>query len=237
MRLPTLFLCLFAVSFVASPVVRAEPTKGTVSTTTTERPVTEVEKYAPQAGTYGTCNAPQNADDFASSPVEVEKGKCDNWQRFTATSIQPSTGSSTCGGFTVAFGPMGDLKPYLDRVTLRADWGDTPLTAANCAGARVAAVAWGARCTNDSCSEAKWEKIGAPKQRAGFWNSNSQVCYIELVFVSSGKKFKTLNVDVITKIVENGKWVRKRAKGTIYASHPNGKCFSATVKPSEKQKP
>ncbi|MEO8186149.1 MAG: hypothetical protein ABI580_02145 [Burkholderiaceae bacterium] len=63
------------------------------------------------------------------------------------------------------------------------------------------------------------------------------ICYIELVFNSSGKKYKTLNVDVIAKIVEDGKWVRKRAKGTTYVSHPNGKCFSTTVKPSDKTKP
>lgn len=228
--------CLLTV--VAVPIDARAEIKGKVTTTTTEQPVTEVEKYAPQAGTYGLCNAPQNADDFASNPVPVEYGKCDNWQKFTATSVKPSTGSYTCGGFTVAFGPKGDLKPYLDRVTLRADWGDTPLTAANCSKARVAAVAWGARCTNDSCTEATWEKIGnGPKQRAGFWNTTSQVCYSELVFNSSGKKFKTLNVDVIAKVLEDGKWVRKRAKGTIYASHPNGKCPSATYKPQEKTKP
>jgi hypothetical protein len=238
MRLRSLLLCLFAVSFVAPLDALAEPKKGTVSTTTTEWPVAQAEKYAPQASTYGLCNAPQNADDFPSNPVPVDEGKCENSQTFIATSIKPSTGSSTCGGFTLAFGPKGDYKPYLDRVTLRAYWGDTPLTAANCTKARVAAVAWGARCTNDSCTEATWEKIGdGPKQRAGFWNTTSQVCYTELVLNSSSKKFKTLNIDVIAKIVEDGKWVRKRAKASIYAWRPNGKCPSATYKPQEKTKP
>lgn len=236
--MPLRFLCLFAALLIISLVVSAEPKKGGVLTTTTEQPVSEAEKNATKAGTYGMCSAPQNADDFPSKPVPVDHGQCENSQTFTATSAKPSTGSSTCGGFTMAFGPMGDLKPYLDRVTLRASWGDTPLTAANCTKARVAAVAWGARCTDDACTEAIWEKIGdGPKQRAGFWNTTSQVCYTELLFNSSGKKFKTLNIDVIAKIVEDGKWVRKHAKGSIYVKRPNGKCPSATYKPQERTKP
>lgn len=30
----------------------------------------------------------------------------------------------------------------------------------------------------------------------------------------------------LAKVLENGQMVRKRAKGTIGASHPHGKCFS-----------
>lgn len=58
-----------------------------------------------------------NADDFPSNPVPVDHRQCENSQTFAATSAQPSTGNSTCVGLTMAFGPMGDLKPYLDRVT------------------------------------------------------------------------------------------------------------------------
>ena len=46
-----------------------------------------------------------------------------------------------------------------------------------------------------------------------------------------------LFITVIARIVEDGKWVRKRAKGSIYAKRPNGKCPSATYKPQEKTKP
>ena len=78
-----------------------------------------------------------------------------------------------------------------------------------------------------------WEKIGSgPRQRSGTWNSNSHVCYISVNFVSTGKKFKTLNLDIITTLDQGGQVVRKRAKGTIYTSHPNGKCFKATKKAS-----
>jgi len=221
------FLCSLAIAIAFPVPALAAPDKGKWSTT--ERPLLDIQQQGPlKVATYGMCSGPQNADAFASSPVPVEEGKCDNSQKFTATSDGPSTGGS-CGGFTVAFGPMGDLKPYLDRVIVRADWGDTPLTAANCASARVAAVGWGARCTNDACTTAEWEKLGGPKQRKGFWNTTSKVCYIELGFTSTGK-FKTLNLDVIATLPENGKTVRKRAKGWIYASHPNGKCFSTTVK-------
>ncbi len=115
---------------------------------------------------------------------------------------------------------------------LRADWGDTPLTAANCAQAKVAAVGWGARCTNDACTTAEWEKIGGPQRRGGYWNSNSKQCYIEVGFNSTAK-YKTLNIDVIATLPEDGKMVRKRAKGWIYVSHPNGKCFKATKKAAE----
>jgi hypothetical protein len=181
----------------------------------------------PLKATYGLCDAPQNADDFASSPVSVTAGKCDNTQQFSSTSVQPSTGGA-CGGYTVAFGPLGDLKPFLDRGNLIADWGDAPLTGAQCAKARVAAIGWGARCINAACTEAEWQKLGDAKQRAGTWNPNSKVCYICTNFYSSDTKFRTLNLDIIATLDQNGTLVRKRAKGTIIASHPNGKCYSTT---------
>jgi hypothetical protein len=53
-------------------------------------------------------------------------------------------------------------------------------------------------------------------------------------FNSSDKKFKTLNIDIIATLPEAGQTVRKRAKGYIYVSHPNGKCLSAPAKPTRK---
>jgi hypothetical protein len=180
------------------------------------------------------CEAPQNADANPSSPVPVEPSACYDIQTFSAMSNTPSTGAS-CGGFTVAFGPLGDLKPYLDNVTLAADWGDIALDAGNCAKAHVAAVAWGARCSDDACTSAQWEKIGGPSRRKGTWNSTSQVCYIGLSFSGAGKKYKTLNLDVIATSLENGQDVRKRAKGTITARRGNGTCASLPAKPATKQ--
>ncbi len=220
---------VWAAAFAAYTAALAAPATGA---SVSEQPLGDAPKETTQKqGTYGLCNAPQNADAFPSSPVSVTAAQCENYQRYTATSAGPSTGGS-CGGFTVAFGPKGDLKPYLDRVTLAADWGDTPLTEAQCAKARVAAVGWGARCLDDACTQAAWEKIGGPRQRAGTWNSVSSVCYIGVSFNASGKKYKTLDLDVITTLDEGGgKIVRKRAKGTITASKPNGKCFGTTVQP------
>jgi len=225
-------VCLLAITIVL-PIASLAAPMGSP----TETPLPDVEKQPPPPATYGLCNAPQNADAFPSSPVRVVPGTCHNTQQYTATSPGPSTGGS-CGGFTVAFGPMGDLNPNLNHsITLRAEWGDTALTAANCAKAKVAAVGWGARCTNDACTTAEWEKIGGPKQKTGTWNTTSNTCYTLVQFNSSDKKFKTLNVDIIATLPEGGKTVRKRAKGFIYVSHPNGKCLSTSVKPTRKETP
>ena len=191
--------------------------------------------------TYGMCSGPQNADAFAQSPVPVVEGKCDNSQTFSATSLGPSNGNG-CGGFSVAFGPIGNLRPYLDHVILRAEWGDAPLTAANCASAKIAAVGWGARCTGrvdktapltTACSSTKWEKIGGPTQVKGVWSTTGQVCTISVQLSSVGKQHKTLTMDIIATVVENGQTVRKRAKGTIWVRKPNGQCLSATSKPKQ----
>jgi hypothetical protein len=226
-------VCLLAITIVL-PIASLAAPMGSP----TETPLPDVEKQPPtKPVTYGLCDAPQNADAFPSSPVRVVPGTCQNSQQFTATSPGPSTGGN-CGGFTVAFGPMGDLKPYLNHsIILRADWGDTALTAATCAQAKVAAVAWGARCTDKLCTTAEWEKIGGPKQRTGTWNTTSGTCYISVQFNSSDKEFKTLNIDVIATLPAGGQTVRKRAKGYIYVSQPNGKCLSAPAKPTRKETP
>jgi hypothetical protein len=179
----------------------------------------------PEAATYGLCNAPQNAEAFPSTPLRVQSDQCFNFQKVSATSNMPSP-DATCGGFTMALGPLGDLKPHLQRVKLSAEWGDVALSAENCASASLAAVGWGARCSDDACTSAKWEKIGGPQQRAGTWNTASQVCYLGVTFTSTNKKYKTLNLDVIATLVESGESVRKRAKGTIRARVANGKCSS-----------
>lgn len=211
-----------------------------------EQPLDDVMKQGPPkaSSTYGMCNGPQNADAFPSSPVPVEAGQCDNSQTFSATSDGPSTGDG-CGGFTVAFGPKGALRPNLKHVILKAEWGDVPLTAANCASAKIAAVGWGERCTDradatapslaTACTSTQWEKIGGPTQGKGFWNTTSQVCYVSAQVKSSDKRYKTLNIDIIATVVESGKTVRKRAKGTIRASYPNGKCFSTPAEGTKRK--
>jgi hypothetical protein len=180
---------------------------------------------------YGLCNGPQSGTDASPlDPVPVTAGRCEDYQQYTSTG--PSATSFSCGGYTVAFAPAGNLQPKLYRVNLQADWGDTPLTQTQCAKARIAAVAWGARCANERCrpEATKWEKIGAgPKQRSGKWNSISNVCYIGVNFVSAdeSKMYRALHVDIIATLEEGGQTVRKLAKGTIYAARPNGKCLSS----------
>jgi len=213
---------------------------------TSENPLNGATKQGPMkaTSTYGMCSGPQNADASAQSPVPVVEGKCDNSQTFSATSLGPSTGNG-CGGFTVAFGPDGTLRPHLDHVILKAEWGDVPLNAANCASAKISTVGWGARCTGranktassltTACESAQWEKIGGPTQGKGVWNTTTQGCDIGVQLNSIDKKYKTLTMDIIATVVENGQTVRKRATGTIWAREPNGQCFSATTKPKRKE--
>lgn len=228
-RIHSAFACwLFAVIAHASAAAELT-TSGNLS----EQPNDGVIKTPPlHQNWYGLCNAPQNADAFPENPILVIAGPCENYQEYSSTG--PSATSSNCGGYTVAFGPKGNLKPNLNRITLWADWGDTPLTQAQCAKAKLAAVAWGARCANDVCSRpgnANWEKVGTgPKQRSGTWNSVSNVCYIGVNFVSTNKKYVTLNVDIIATLEENGQQVRKLAQGKIHAGYPNGKCVSLPAK-------
>jgi len=173
---------------------------------------------------------PQNADDFASTPVPQAQTRCEHTQKFSARSVGPSYGGATCGGYTVVFGPMGDLKTNMKTVSLKAEWGDTPIaSAAACASARIAAVAWGYRCDNDSCSEGGWDKIEIQRQTHGTWNSASQSCTLRLSFGGAAQRYKTLNLDIIATQVVNGSTVRKRARGTIEARRGNGQCYSASA--------
>jgi hypothetical protein len=203
----------------------AEPVKGSGSTA--ERPKTGAKPPPPP--TYGLCDLPQNPDSFPSSPVTVEQDQCSWFQHYSAKSQTPTTGGS-CGGFTVVFGQTGDLKPHLNRVNLKAEWDDEPLTAKNCVNASLAAVAWGERCSDDACTSANWEKIGGPKLSKGTWQG-AQGCYFYSKFISINKKYRTLNLDIIASVIEDGKPVRKRAKGTIHVKRGNGKCVSVDQKP------
>ena len=175
------------------------------------------------------CNAPQNADDFPSSPVPIQEGKCEIYQEFKSISPNANYGGS-CGGFTVAFGPKGDLKLAMKRYRLRADWGDTGPTPALCAGARVTAAAWGYRCDDTDCTAGAWERIGTAKSRNGSWSRPDKRCVLELTFLASNKTYQTLNVDVIASQKQGGTTERRRAKASIYAERGNGKCVSVTKK-------
>ena len=205
---------------------RSAPLSGTLQAS--ERPQLTTTRPPYSAATYGLCSAPQNADAFPSGPVPVETTRCEFIQRFSATSAAPSSGAS-CGGYTVAFGPMGDLKRAMKSVTLSAGWGDAPLTAATCPGARLAAVAWGYRCDNEACSAGAWERIGSPRSVPGSWNGNTQSCSMPLSLGGAGHSYSTVNIDVIASLIQNGSPVRKRAKATIEARRGNGQCFSASA--------
>lgn len=221
-------LCAIAITVALHGSALAKPETGQ---RISETPLGDVMKPSTlTVHSYGLCNGPPNADAFPMTPVPLVAGTCDDWQAYTAT--MPST-SVGCGGFTVAFGPKGDLKPYLDRVKLTAEWGDTPLTEAQCAKATLAAVAWGARCIHHGCASGEWEWIGSgPKQRSGgIWNSVLKNCHLRLDFVSTGKSYSTLNLDIIATLKEGTQTVRKSAKGTIYVSKPNGKCVTLPANP------
>lgn len=182
----------------------------------------------PTVATYGLCSGPQNADAFPSSPVPVVDGACELSQTFEATSPGPTSGSS-CGGFTVAFGPMGDLKSNWKTISLSAKWADAPLTAATCTSAYLAFAGWGYRCDNAACTVGAWERIGVAQGRKGTWNTTSQVCYLALGANTGPKDYKTLNIDVIATQGQGASAVRKRASAKIYAQRGNGRCFSMTT--------
>jgi hypothetical protein len=209
-------------------IALSAPTAGT-ELVPTEQPQVGV-RQQPQMATYGLCDGPQPADDFPSNPVPVSENRCELFQEFKATSPNANYGSS-CGGFTVSFGPMGDLRHNWTRYSLKAGWGDAPLTAANCATARLAAIAWGYRCDNADCSVGAWERIGTPRSRAGTWNATSQICSLEVAFAAADKVYNTLSIDVIATQAQGQSTVRKRAKGSIVASRGNGKCYSSSVQP------
>ncbi len=223
----------FTVFLVTAPfafaLVQAAPTDLS-ALASGERPQATQAGPAPTMSTFGLCTGPQNALDFAASPVPVTEDRCTLRQRFSATSVAPSNAPGSCGGYSVAFGPMGDLRRDMKTVRLTAEWGDAPIASANaCATAKLAAVAWGYRCDNDACTQGGWEKIELQRQTQGSWSSTSQSCTLRLAFGGADNRYKTLNLDVITSQMVNGSRVRKRAKGTIEVERGNGRCFSSSA--------
>lgn len=220
--------CLVALT-VHSAALAAGGTVGVSSSA--EQPYGTTAPPTPTITTYGLCLAPQNADAFPSSPVPLVETQCHFEQTYTATSAGPSHGAS-CGGFTVAFGPMGDYKTNVRSHSLRAEWADAPITSASaCANARIAATAHGFRCSNDDCSQGAWERIGLPRRVSGNWSANQQKCGLTIAFAIADRRYKTMNLDVYTEKLEGANMVRKRAKGTIHGKRGNGKCFEASVQP------
>jgi hypothetical protein len=215
------------IALVATSAANAGPTATLGTVLTTERPYTATQvDTMKKLSSFGLCDAPQNADDLPTSPVPVQEDSCAFYQTYEATSAGPSHGGS-CGGYTVAFGPMGDLKTNWKRYTLRASYGEA-LTQAQCTNARLAAVAWGVRCLNDDCSSTQWERIGTPLSKKGTWYSNQNRCALEHQFIDVQHRYTVLNIDAIASLQEGGQSVRKRAHAFIRAERGNGKCFSAS---------
>ncbi len=179
--------------------------------------------------TFGLCSGPQNAVDFPTSPVPVVKSTCEFSQTYKSTSPTASYGDAICGGYAVAFGPKGDLKRDWKTISLSADWGDAPLTAATCATAHVSAAFWGYRCDDAACSAGGWERVGAFQNRHGTWNTASQVCYIGLGANAGHKDYQTVSVDVIATQGQGRSAVRKRASVAMSMTRPTGACLGASA--------
>lgn len=222
----TLLTILHAAA-AAAPTVQAAGA-GTPLQASGERPQLS-QQTPPQMATFGLCSAAQNADDFASSAVPVVETRCEYTQTFTATATQPSHGSS-CGGYTVALGPMGDFRRGYRRYTWSAAPVPKPTTAAACTATRMAVVAWGYRCDNEACSTGGWERVGIG-QKAGVWNASAQSCQLGMNYAKADRDYKTLNLDVIVEKTVNGSPVRQRATATLGGARGNGKCFAADAPP------
>ena len=182
---------------------------------------------------YGLCGVPQNAADFPTKPVLVEKSPCEISQTFQSTSPSASYGGKSCGGYTIAFGPLGSLDPTLSEViTLTADWGDAPLTATTCPTAQVSAVAWGERCLGTNCAPGGGFELigGGPTASKGTWNKISNVCYISVQFNAQKTSYRTLNIDAIATQTQGGSTVRKRVSSNIYVSRLGEGCIKGLSK-------
>ncbi len=223
---------LSAVALLALALVAQEATAGTgaggVVLAPTERPYTAQQAGTARKVTFGLCDGPRNADALPTQPVPVQEDTCTAFQAYEATSPGPSTGGS-CGGYTVALGPMGGLRTDWKRYYLKAEWGDQPLTQAQCASAHLAAVAWGARCLNADCSNTNWERIGTPQSKAGTWSANQDRCLLSMQFSDGSQHYKTLNIDVIASLGGGAQPARKRVHGSIRAEKGNGKCASTSA--------
>ena len=185
---------------------------------------------------YGFCSARPDAQSYAPSPVKVVMGKCNDLsQTFSATSDKPSVGPQGCGGYAIAFGPLGNLSPKLNQITMISEWGDTALTSTQCSKAKVSGQAYGERCLDDTCSKTTWDVIeGKPKQSQGKWDMKTNQCWLSVKFTSKNVPYKTLTLDTITTLFNGAADERKRAKGTIIAELKDDKCYSAEGKVAKK---
>lgn len=176
---------------------------------------------------FGLCSGLTNPAVFPTAPVPVVNGQCSWYQQFKSASPDAHYGG-TCGGYTTAFGPQGDLKLDWKSSGLYAHWAGEPLTAANCSAARIAAVAWGYRCSDTTCSSGQWERIGKPTLRKGQWSATNKVCVIQVDFHAGGKVWQTLSIDAIATLMKDGKAVRQPVGATIQVSRPNAQCKEGT---------
>ena len=229
---PRVAACLFISVTVGVPLAHAAPDD---KPPITLNPGTAGGEIAKQID-YGFCSGPQNAHAYPPNPVKVLLANCNSMsQTFTSTSVGPSTGVN-CGGYAVAFGPLGHLSPQLHQITMLAEWADEPLTTAQaCNQAKVTALAWGERCVNAACDQTAWDKIqGGPKQRHGKWDSATRKCAVEAKFKSENVHYKTLNLDIIADFPVGNQYVRKKAKGTIIAAK-KGDCLQSVEVPAAKK--
>ena len=177
------------------------------------------------------CTGPQNAEAFPSKPVPVTETKCHLYQQYEATSPTTSYASS-CGGYTVAFGPKGDLKHPADGLNVWVRWGDTAPTAASCKTSHVEGIAWGYQCNDKACASGKWEQIGTAQGDAGNWNTVSKICYNEIVFnAPPDSNYSTISVDARAYQQQGAAKTPKRVKVKIYAYRHTGQCISIPAKP------
>ena len=224
MRIPLVSWALLAVPLVAL----GAPSTGTLSSS--EHPLGTTPAPQP-AATYGLCSGPQNADDFPSRPVPNVETQCEFTQQFHSTSPNASYGGS-CGGYTVAFGPQGDLKRKRKYLWLKGEWADAPLTnQAACTAAHIAAASWGYLCTNAACTTGAWERIGTAGSKTGYWHANTNTCTVAIQANTGSKDYATVSIDIIGTQGQGASAVKKRVKASIYNKHPNGKCPSATYSP------
>jgi hypothetical protein len=187
-----------------------------------------------QPADYGFCSGPQNPHITPYAPVKIVLHDCNDMSQTYVSPPGPTNSKVGCGGgYAIAFGPQDKLSPGLTDITMIAEWADAPLqNSLDCGYAKLAAIAWGARCLDAACDKADWEMIeGAPKQRQGKWENNA--CTLQLKFTSQGVRYKTLSLDMIATASSGNQAPRKSAKGTIVAEKKDSTpCFKAETKPA-----
>ena len=201
-----------------------------------ERPV--IAGQAPPSPTsYGLCNGPQNATNWPGAPGA---GRVRRVRRLpTLSSDVPAAEQrpfGLCGGYSVAFGPMGEAEAHVEELyVLRADWGTTAhgvdLRDRPHRRRRLGATA--ARTPPGTVGD--WERIGRGEiEERQLEPRTSKICYIELAIVRADRIYNTLYVAFIVMQGSGASawWGQKRAKGTIVASKGNGQCVSASPAPA-----